>query len=178
TNCLFEGGIFMGRTPKLTTEVKIELLEQYFAGGSPSKLSEEYGINVRTIEQWANRYREYGSEAFRSRQGNNSYTAEFKLQVVQDYMQSGVSEERLALKYDIPDRSTIHKWINKYNGHKGNLKSYKIGRTAMTKARKTTLDERLEVVNYCIDHGLNYIAAAEKFQVSYNQVLLLTHNVQ
>ncbi|MDD3899570.1 MAG: helix-turn-helix domain-containing protein [Syntrophomonadaceae bacterium] len=48
----------MGRTPKLTTED--------FAGGSPSKLSEEYGINVRTIEQWANRYREYGSEAFRS----------------------------------------------------------------------------------------------------------------
>jgi len=62
----------MGRTPKLTTEVKLELLEQYFAGGSPSKLSEEYGINVRTIEQWANRYRKYGSEAFRSRQGNNS----------------------------------------------------------------------------------------------------------
>ena len=160
----------MGRKPKLSTEVKIELLEQYFSGGSPSKLSAEYGINVRTIEQWANRYREYGSEAFPSRQGNNSYTAEFKLQVVRDYMQSGVSEEQLALKYDIPDRSTIHKWINKYNGHKGNLKSYKVGRTAMTKARKTTLDERIGVVNYCIDQGLNYIAAAEKYEVSYNQV--------
>ena len=36
--------------------------------------------------------------------------------------------------------------------------------------RKTTLEERKEIVDYCIDHNRNYKEAAEKFDVSYSQV--------
>ena len=40
----------------------------------------------------------------------------------------------------------------------------------MTKGRKTTYDERVEIVKYCIEHEMNYARAAEKYQVSYQQV--------
>ena len=39
----------------------------------------------------------------------------------------------------------------------------------MTKGRKTTFDERVEIVQYCIAHDHNYIETATKFGVSYQQ---------
>lgn len=44
----------------------------------------------------------------------------------------------------------------------------------MTKGRKTTQQERLEAVKYCLENGNDYNLAAEKFQVSYQQVYLWT----
>ena len=39
----------------------------------------------------------------------------------------------------------------------------------MTKGRKTTFDERVEIVQYCIAHDRNYAETAAKFGVSYQQ---------
>ena len=39
----------------------------------------------------------------------------------------------------------------------------------MTKGRKTTFDERIEIVQYCISHTHNYAETAEKFNISYQQ---------
>ena len=36
--------------------------------------------------------------------------------------------------------------------------------------RKTTLEERKEIVDYCINHNRNYKDTAVKFDVSYSQV--------
>lgn len=36
--------------------------------------------------------------------------------------------------------------------------------------RKTTLEERKEIVDYCINHDRNYKDTAAKFDVSYSQV--------
>jgi transposase len=40
----------------------------------------------------------------------------------------------------------------------------------MTKGRKTTLDERIEIVGYCIANGKDYGATIEKYGVSYQQI--------
>jgi transposase len=40
----------------------------------------------------------------------------------------------------------------------------------MTNGRKTTLDERKQIVFYCLENGKDYQMAAEAFQVSYQQV--------
>lgn len=39
----------------------------------------------------------------------------------------------------------------------------------MTKGRKTTFEERVEIVQYCIKHNHNYAETAEKFSISYQQ---------
>jgi transposase len=41
---------------------------------------------------------------------------------------------------------------------------------SMIKGRSTTLEERLEIVMYCLQNGKNYQQASEYFQVSYQQV--------
>lgn len=40
----------------------------------------------------------------------------------------------------------------------------------MTKGRKTTLEERIQIVSDCVASDLNYEQTAEKHQVSYQQV--------
>ncbi|MBU5437497.1 helix-turn-helix domain-containing protein [Tissierella sp. MSJ-40] len=40
----------------------------------------------------------------------------------------------------------------------------------MTKGRSTKLEERIEIVKYCIDNNKNYQLTAEIFDVSYQQV--------
>ena len=40
----------------------------------------------------------------------------------------------------------------------------------MIKGRITTLDERIEIVSYCIANGKDYGAAIEKYGISYHQV--------
>lgn len=40
----------------------------------------------------------------------------------------------------------------------------------MTKGRKTTFDERVEIVKACIEQQHNYNVIAEAYQVSYQQV--------
>jgi transposase len=39
----------------------------------------------------------------------------------------------------------------------------------MTTGRKTTLDERIQIVLYCLENGKDYQKAAETFRVSYQQ---------
>lgn len=40
----------------------------------------------------------------------------------------------------------------------------------MTKGRATTLEERIEIVTYCIKQGKDYGAAIERYRVSYQQI--------
>ena len=61
-------------------------------------------------------------------------------------------------------------WINKYNSHR-ELKDTSKGRTSsMTKGRKTTWEERIQIVLYCLRNGKDYQKTAEIYEVSYQQV--------
>lgn len=40
----------------------------------------------------------------------------------------------------------------------------------MTKGRKTTQEERAEIVAYCIEHGKDYALTIQQYQVSYQQI--------
>ena len=40
----------------------------------------------------------------------------------------------------------------------------------MTKGRKTTQEERAEIVAFCIEHGKDYGLTIEQYQVSYQQI--------
>ena len=48
----------------------------------------------------------------------------------------------------------------------------------MTKGRKTTLEERVAIVEACIKDGMNYDKTAELFEVSYQQVYQWVHKYQ
>ena len=54
---------------------------------------------------------------------NNSYTKDFKIEAVQEYLSGGGSLEGICIKYQIRSTETLQKWISMYNDLK-ELKDY------------------------------------------------------
>lgn len=106
-----------------------------------------------------------------SKRINRKYSAELKLTVVQEYLSGKGSLRELAKKHQIGDKSRIREWIQCYNGHK-ECKRPSVARGAlyMTKGKKTTQQERAEIVAFCLEHGKDYLLTVEQFGVSYQQI--------
>lgn len=99
------------------------------------------------------------------------YPAELKLKAVQDYLNGGGSQREICKKYGIFSHTTLQDWILWYNGHREfKERSSAKGEIYMTKGRKTTQEERVEIVAFCIEHGKNYGLTIETYKVSYQQI--------
>lgn len=99
------------------------------------------------------------------------YSEELKQKVAAEYLSGKGSLRDLARKYQIGDKSRIREWVMCYNGHK-EIKQPSAARGAlyMTKGKKTTQQERAEIVAFCLEHGKDYLLTVEQYGVSYNQI--------
>ena len=166
----------MGRKPKISYEEKIQAVEDYLSGKESAvniarRLNLEKGGDDK-IRLWVRKYKTNGPEALLSKERNNSYTKEFKQIVVEEYINGEGSLENLAIKHQIPAPSTILNWISKYNNLK-ELKDYNPEPEVYTKMayrKKTTIEERKEIVKYCLDNNKDYKTTASRYDVSYSQV--------
>lgn len=129
----------------------------------------KFGFCKNTLAKWRRRYRLYGMGGLEIRSHNRSYSADLKLQAVMDYLDGGLSQNQIIAKYKIASTTQLANWIKKYNGH-SSLKAYNGGSRAMTKGRTTTLQERIDIVLYCLNHNRNFNETANLFKVSYQQV--------
>ena len=94
-----------------------------------------------------------------------------KLQAVKDYLNGEGSYETLKEKYKLRSSTQLKNWVMWYNGHKEfKERSSAKGEIYMTKGRKTTQEERAEIVAFCIEHGKDYGLTLETFKVSYQQI--------
>lgn len=149
---------------------KIAAVQKYLAGKDSQKnIAAKLNIAPASFQQWIRNYESMGPEAFLMA-GHKKYSAELKQKAVQEYLDGTGSQDGICKKYGIRSKSKLQKWIMKYNHHE-ELETFRIGGTAaMMKGRKTTYEERVEIVKYCIEHGLDYAAAAEEHKVSYQQI--------
>ena len=157
---------------KTSPELKIMLCQKYLQGeGSYRELAESYGVCYKVLEVWVGKYRIHGENVFHNSPGNAHYSKEFKKKCVEEVLQKGYSVNDIVEKYNISSRGVLRSWILKYNAHM-ELKDYDPKREVyMAEARrKTTLEERREIVEYCIAHGNDYTHTAAYFDVSYSQV--------
>lgn len=162
----------MGRKSKHSKELKLSIVKRYLDGeGSYESLAKEINVYGSTVESWVKKYKSYGEIAFDLMKKNNSYTKEFKEQVVLDYLNGGGSYFELSLKYKIPSDTTIQVWVKDYNSHI-ELKNYIPGGEDiyMAKSRKVDKNERIEIVKYCLEHDLDYKTTAKVFETSYANV--------
>ena len=157
---------------KYSVELKIRMVKEYLSGdGSYRVLGEKYGVSHRTLEGWVQKYREQGEAALLPRNGNSTYSSDFKKQCVEAVLQGDGSVNDVVAKYNISNRSVLLQWIKRYNANK-ELKDYDPKREVyMADARrKTTQEERKEITEYCIAHGKDYKGTAVLYDVSYSQV--------
>lgn len=148
---------------------KLQAVKEYLSGnGSYRSIAKKYGITATPFKKWVAKYKAFGESAFIQKE-HKSYSSEFKLDVVMAYLSGKGSYYQLAIKYKIPTQDTIRRWVLKYNGHIELKDSETGGTPIMTNGRKTTLDERVEIVRFCIPLKHNYAEAARKYNVSYQQ---------
>lgn len=153
----------------ISSQDKINAVKRYLDGLTSQRiLANEFGISQASVQQWITNYESMGEDAFLM-ESYKHYSAELKRRAVSDYLSGKGSQTDICKKYGIRSKSKLQMWIKKYNGHE-ELKSSGMGGTViMTKGRKTTFDERVEIASYCIANNHNYSETAEKFNVSYQQ---------
>ena len=167
----------MRKNRKYSPEEKIQVAREYLSGKSSYReIAHRLGYHSSSdgypgcLRQWVDLYRSHGEEAFYKIK-NNTYTKEFKQMVVEEYLNGCGSLQSLAIKYKIRSTSILKNWVSIYNANR-ELKDYCPKREVyMAEARrKTTIEERKEIVEYCINHNRNYKETASIYDVSYSQV--------
>lgn len=161
----------MSKSPH-TPEFRAKVSQEYLDGiGSYRFLAERYHIGKKTLQEWVAKFRIYGIDAFITQAGNTSYSSDFKMMCVEAVLSGEGSVGDIVAKYNVSSREVLRNWIKLYNTNK-ELKDYDPKREVdMADARrKTTLEERKEIVEYCIAHNRDYKGASSKYGVSYSQI--------
>ena len=161
----------MSRRERFSPYEKEQACLDYINGNhSRSEICNCLHISTRTIQDWAAIYKKHGILGLTKKTKNRSYSKEFKMELVRKYISGEASSVDLAHQYDISS-GLLRNWIRMYNANI-ELKDYNPKQEVyMAKARrKTTIDERKEIVNYCIEHNRNYKETAALYNVSYSQV--------
>lgn len=165
----------MSRKSKVSVDDKIRAIKDYITNKkSVSQICSELQVSRKTFEEWNRKYQLKGEEWLETVKRNRYYHPAIKLQAVADYLGEVGSLSQICNKYEIPDKSLLRLWVKKYNGHKTTKSHNSQGDKNMTKGRKTSYDERVKIVSFCIENNEDYQLAAEKYQVSYQQVYLWT----
>lgn len=129
-----------------------------------------YQIPEVTLYTWIEQFEKEGWGGLEVAKKRKSYSNQVKERAVKDYLSGEYSQYELVRRYNISSRSVLRKWIEKYNGHREGNQTEK-GRTlSMTKGRKTTWDERIQIVLDCLENGKTYQRTADIYKVSYQQV--------
>ena len=155
---------------KFSKEFKLKLLKEHDEKGiSYWKLGKEYGIEASIIRRWGYAYATFGESGLEKHNSDLcNYSAEFKQQVVTEYLEGKISIQDLAYKHKILAPSTVRTWIKQYNNHEELTDSRKEGVYHMVK--NTTFEECVKIVEECISCGCNYSSIARKYACSYGQV--------
>lgn len=156
---------------KLTFEARVNAVKAYLDGNITQKaFAQKLGVGESTFRDWVVKYKCEGSQSLGGNEKRH-YSSDTKEAAVLSYLRKDGSLSDICKKYGIKDRRSLRNWLREYNGYKELLPAKEKRSTKlMIKGKSTSLDERIEIVAYCLEHDKDYISAAKKFAVSYQQV--------
>ena len=86
---------------KYKLELKAQIVHEYFSTSqSAYDLSEKYHIDRRQIAKWTQKYRLKGTDAFKRRRHKRTFTADFKLSVIDYYQAHEDSMAEVAARFE------------------------------------------------------------------------------
>jgi len=155
--------------PKASPEEKVMLIKKYLAGEiSAAKASEIARVDETSFRDWIRIYRLEGTLGLVSDGRNRIYDPELKRNAVEAYLSGEGSLRDISSRFKLRSKRQLLDWIKLYNSGK-NFKKMS-GGSRMKNSRKTTLEERIEIVKACIESGYDYGSIATKYDVGYQQV--------
>ncbi len=163
----------MRSNSKHTTKELEQYIDLYInVGISYRVLCERYGLLLSDAHFYDKvlRYQDHGLAGIQSSTTNNHYSKKFKHAVVMQHLEEGATIGGLARKYNIPSVSTVRNWVIKYTkGKDFRVYSEKSEVYTMT-GKQTTHEEKIDIVNDYLNNNLSYKEAAEKYNISYNNI--------
>ena len=161
----------MPQKGSLQTEDKVEIVRGYLSGTmGPSEIRQMHGIPKQTLYEWVRLYKTRGAGGLAPSAKNRHYSSETKRQAVVEYLSGSASQHDICVKYDLSNREILRKWIKRYNSHGDFMQPNGGSEIYMATVRKTTLEERIEIVSYCIGNNKDYGRVMERYGVSYQQI--------
>ena len=161
----------MSRKSEIDPVEKVKIVERVLAGEiGVTEAARLICVGKSNVQRWRDLYLSDGPTALMAQLKNKVYPQELKLQAVHEYLDGKSSQADIVKKYHLRSSCQLRNWIKVYTTH-GEIKSRTSGGGSyMRKARSTTPEERLAIVQDCLAHDKNYGAMALKYQCSYQQV--------
>ena len=148
----------MSKKKSLTSEERVAAVQEYLDGkGGYKAIARKYNIGATTMKRMVCRAKTEGIESVAKASPYRHYTNEIKEAAVEDYLNGKGSLTEICIKYKISTDIVLRRWISWYNNGK-RFKEHKRSERglAMNKGRKTTQEERAEIVAFCIENNKNY----------------------
>ena len=164
----------MSRKSKIDPALKVELVEKYLRNEigirEAARQAGLSGSGTESFRKWIDIYQNEGPAGLLDQKHNKYYSKELKFAAVNDYLAGKGSLQKVAARYGLRSKHTLQEWIKEYNTH-GVIKCRGSGGGSyMRKARSTTYEERIGIVQDCLANNKNYGAMAKKYNCSYQQV--------
>lgn len=158
-------------TSSLSQEEKLRAVHEYLQGAmSLRDIARKYGVGDTSVRKWIAKYNAGGDAALLPNHTKKHYSKSFKQEVIRTYLAGEGSYAELCVRYNIPSFDTIRKWVLQYNECSTIRGSGTGGTAIMTKGRKTTYEERIEIVSFCIENQKDYQLTVDTYHVSYQQI--------
>ena len=157
------------RKTKICAQEKLHTVKDILQGKeSILAAAKRLSVESSAVRAWIGSYKGNGIDAFIHTK-NKHYSHECKVQAVTAYLNQEGSLSVICQRFGVRTSKQLRTWIKQYNSHEKLKASGTGGTFIMTKGRKTTFDERVEIVQYCIAHDHNYAETAVTYDVSYQQ---------
>ncbi|MBU5362152.1 helix-turn-helix domain-containing protein [Enterococcus raffinosus] len=157
------------RRMKLSAEERVMVVEKVLNREIGLKqAAKEVGVDPVTILDWNAIYENEGPTGLLAAKTNKCYSKELKLEAVLDYLNGTDSLRTVAKRYKLRSRTQLRDWIKRYNTH-GDFKS-ESGGSKVSQTKKFSLEDRVEMVLYCIANNYDYSETAVKYQVKYTNL--------
>ena len=105
---------------KHTEQFKLQIVQSYLNGiKGYGSISKEYGVKEEMVRLWVRLYQAHGQAGLSKK--HTRYSAEFKLNVLQQMRKHALSRGEVAARFNIRSMGCISQWANSY--HHGGIEA-------------------------------------------------------
>lgn len=105
----------MKKGKRFTVEEKIETIQLYLCGNySYREVGELVGVDKKSVRKWVRLFQTHGVEGLLPRSSCTYYEPSFKLDVLNDRLETGASYFTTAIHFNLSSPSTVQRWEEQY----------------------------------------------------------------